>query len=298
MRPPRQLLAGLVLGAVAAPLALSQPGPGQATKQVRLVIGNLVAANKTIGDFQGFGSALIRTELTRGLGRSHDIKLFTLLEKDQTFQFDEKIEDEERRGAALKPPTVARLAKSQINYFIFLTYVLVDGEHVRLDGQLAKVGPDRAYVVNSERTVVSRQDPELTTFGQKLYLDILNEEGVTAPRSYSLVFCNEHSDAEPAAEYVRSFVKSNLARDRPSLVNGIRGRTCTEGEAGPVDEILVYFRLVPKMGVEVELKCSDHVVAYGQLILVLFDQTLEDPNFQKRIDDLIQQIRGSWSPPL
>jgi hypothetical protein len=299
MRPLRQLLAGLVLCAAAAPGALSQPGPGQAAKQVRLVIGNLVAANKTIGVFQGIGPVLIRTELTRFVGRNPRIKLCTSLEKDQNFQLDEKIGDEERRGASLKAATLTRLSTDRINYFIFLTYLPIDDQHIKVTGQLAEIKANESSVIQSEQTTVNLQNPELTTFGQELYDDIVQREDPSyVRRSFSLVFCNENA-ADLAADYVSSSVKRSFAGERPRLVDAIKGRPCTEGQLGSALEILVHCR-VRNMRIEVELMYSDQTVAFALLHLVSPDQFMQDPDCEKKIDELIQQIResyGNWSPP-
>jgi hypothetical protein len=274
----------------------AQESAAKGPRQVKLVIGNLVAADKAIPSIQGFGPALIRTELTRNVGRNQGVKLYTLLERDQNFQMDVKISDDEHQGAYLNPINAKKAFSNQINYFIFLTYASVDGQHIRLVGQLAKVKPGETGVVIAEKAVINSQDPDLTTFGQNLYLDILREEGVDlGPQNFSLVFCAGDARDDPALAYVRNSVKQNFTLERPRVVDAIQGKTCSDAGSSSENEILVHCKLVP-MGIEVEIVNGNTVVAYGYILVVSLELFMkEDP--AKKVEPLIQQIRQTWHPP-
>ena len=309
-----QIVAGLVLCAAGVSQALSQqpsapppakPAPetsGPGAKRIGLVVGDPVAADKAIGGFQGFLPALIRTGLLRGVGRNHGIELFTLLEKDQHFQLDEQISEDERRGATLRPATAAKLTSNKMNYFIFLTYKPVDDQHIKLVGQLAKIGPGGTVGGPSELTVVNSQNPELTEFGQKLYVDILHEEQPGyVPPSFSLVFCSSGSGGADTAEadFVRSNLQQSFAQERLLLVDHFRERTCADSELGSAEEILVRCKNHSRM-VRVELWYRDDKIGVSVLVVVSLDQFLQDPNWHQNMEALIQGLRqsyGNWTPP-
>ncbi len=298
MRWLRAFLSSVLACAATAAVCRAADSTANDAKPVKLIVGNLVPADKTIEEFQGIGAPAIRAGLIKWVGQNRDIKLFTLLERDQTFQVSEKIEDEERRGASLKSTTVSRLFSDKVNYFIFLTYKLVENEQVRLIGQLAKISAEQSLVVNTVDMVVNRQNPELSTFGQNLFVDILKAENAKIPRSFSLVFCEGPNQSDGAVEWVRSSVMTSFSGDRPSQVIEIIERTCANGRGEPVSEseIVVIFKIIPNVGVEVELTHLNRYVAHGQLrIMKGFIDNPEDS--QKKIDQMIDQIRKSWNPP-
>lgn len=302
MRPFRQFVAGLVLCAAAAPGVLSQQTPSQPAraarevgKPVTLVVGSPVAADKVMTAFQVMGPVMVRTGLIKDVGRRGGVNIRARLEKNDNFKLDTEIEDAERRSATFMPTTAAKLAQ-QIDYFIFLNYTPAGSGQITVVGTLTKLASEGSYFVTSEDAVVDPQNPQLTTLGQKLYIDILRTEDPNyAPHNFSLVFCSGKADDVPAANLVRSEIKDSLTDDKLNLEGAItiKGRACVEDEAGSANEILVHFRTTAKVGIEVELTSLDNFIVHGTLYLVANE--FEAPyDCEERMKILIQNVLKSY----
>ena len=100
------------------------------------------------------------------------------LDNDEQFQIYSQIADEERRTSTLKPQVVKSLRARNINYFVFVKYVPLGTEDVRIEASLARLLDDeRAVVVSSEQAVSRMDDPDFKPLGLKLFNGLLKDKG-------------------------------------------------------------------------------------------------------------------------